>query len=63
MKTGPKAMCAASGVRLAGHAIEEKDSRGRSLLDDTFLILLNAHHEPQALHAARAQARGQDGSR
>ena len=35
------------GVRLAGDAIEEKDSRGRSLLDDTFLILLNAHHEPR----------------
>jgi len=35
------------GVRLAGHAIEEKDSKGRPLLDDTFLILLNAHHEPR----------------
>ena len=35
------------GVRLAGHAIEEKDSKGRPLLDDTYLILLNAHHEPR----------------
>ena len=35
------------GVRLAGHAIEEKDPKGRPLLDDTFLILLNAHHEPR----------------
>ena len=35
------------GVRLAGHAIQEKDSKGRPLLDDTFLILLNAHHEPR----------------
>ena len=35
------------GVRLAGHAIDEKDSKGRPLLDDTFLILLNAHHEPR----------------
>jgi glycogen operon protein len=35
------------GVRLAGHAIEEKDSKGRPLLDDTFLMLLNAHHEPR----------------
>ncbi|HEX8750136.1 MAG TPA: glycogen debranching protein GlgX [Nitrospira sp.] len=35
------------GVRLAGHAIEEKDPKGRPLLDDTFLLLLNAHHEPR----------------
>jgi glycogen operon protein len=35
------------GVRLAGHAIEEKDSKGRAVLDETFLLLLNAHHEPR----------------
>ena len=35
------------GVRLAGHAIEEKDPKGRPLLDETFLVLLNAHHEPR----------------
>jgi glycogen operon protein len=35
------------GVRLAGHAIEEKDPKGKPLLDETFLILLNAHHEPR----------------
>ena len=35
------------GVRLAGHAIEEKDPKGRPLLDETYLILLNAHHEPR----------------
>ncbi|HEV8329679.1 MAG TPA: glycogen debranching protein GlgX [Nitrospiraceae bacterium] len=35
------------GVRLDGHAIEEKDSKGKPLLDETFLILLNAHHEPR----------------
>jgi glycogen operon protein len=35
------------GVRLAGHAIEEKDAKGRPLLDETFLMLLNAHHEPR----------------
>ncbi|MDP9132392.1 MAG: glycogen debranching protein GlgX [Nitrospirota bacterium] len=35
------------GVRLAGHAIEEKDSKGRPVLDETFLMLLNAHHEPR----------------
>ncbi len=35
------------GVRLAGDAMEEKDSKGRPLLDETFLVLLNAHHEPR----------------
>ncbi len=35
------------GVRLSGDAIEEKDSKGRPLLDETFLMLLNAHHEPR----------------
>jgi glycogen operon protein len=35
------------GVRLAGDAMEEKDAKGRPLLDETFLVLLNAHHEPR----------------
>ncbi|HEY7532512.1 MAG TPA: glycogen debranching protein GlgX, partial [Nitrospiraceae bacterium] len=34
------------GVRLAGDHIEEKDSLGNTIHDDTFLILMNAHHEP-----------------
>jgi glycogen operon protein len=34
------------GLRLAGDAIEEIDSRGSRISDDTLLILLNAHHEP-----------------
>ena len=33
------------GLRLAGDAIEEVDTTGNPVLDDTFLILLNAHHE------------------
>ena len=33
-------------LRLAGDAIEETDEKGRRLVDDTLLILLNAHHEP-----------------
>ena len=33
-------------LRLAGDAIEETDEKGRRLMDDTLLILLNAHHEP-----------------
>ncbi len=34
------------GLRLAGDAIEETDARGRPIVGDTFLLLLNAHHEP-----------------
>ena len=33
------------GIRLAGDAIEEKDEKGRPIVDETLLILLNAHHE------------------
>ncbi len=33
------------GMRLAGDAIDETDERGRRIIDDTLLILLNAHHE------------------
>jgi glycogen operon protein len=34
------------GVRLAGDAIAEVDERGNHIVDDTLLLLLNAHHEP-----------------
>ncbi|HEY7313607.1 MAG TPA: glycogen debranching protein GlgX [Gemmataceae bacterium] len=34
------------GVRLAGDVIGEEDERGEPIVDDTFLLLLNAHHEP-----------------
>src|SRR5262249_52440626 len=34
------------GLRLSGDAIDEVDKRGRRVVDDTLLILLNAHHEP-----------------
>jgi glycogen operon protein len=33
-------------LRLAGDAIEETDEKGRPIMDDTVLILLNEHHEP-----------------
>lgn len=33
------------GVILTGDAITETDGYGRRIIDDTFLILLNAHHE------------------
>jgi glycogen operon protein len=34
------------GLRLSGEAMNEIDPMGRPLVDDTLLILLNAHHEP-----------------
>jgi glycogen operon protein len=34
------------GLRLSGDAIDEVDERGRRITDDTFLMLVNAHHEP-----------------
>jgi glycogen operon protein len=34
------------GLRLSGAAMNEVDAMGRPLVDDTLLILLNAHHEP-----------------
>ncbi len=37
---------AAVGMLLAGTAMSERDACGRPLLDDSFLLLLNAGHEP-----------------
>jgi isoamylase len=47
------------GLRLAGDAIEEVDRAGEPIRDDTFLLLLNAHHEPIdfVLPAHRARMR------
>jgi glycogen operon protein len=47
------------GLRLAGDAIEEMDEMGDPIVDDTFLLLLNAHHEdvPFVLPAHRAHLR------
>lgn len=36
------------GLRLAGDAIAETDQKGRPIVDDTLLVLLNAHHTPLA---------------
>ena len=33
-------------LRLAGDAMTETDKQGRAIVDDTLLILLNAHHTP-----------------
>ena len=35
-------------LRLAGDAIAERDQKGRPIVDDTLLVLLNAHHTPMA---------------
>jgi glycogen operon protein len=34
------------GLRLAGDAITEVDRDGNPIVDDTFMILVNSHHEP-----------------
>jgi glycogen operon protein len=34
------------GMLLPGDQIDELDERGHRIIDDTFLLLLNAHHEP-----------------
>ncbi|GAB4388171.1 MAG: glycogen debranching protein GlgX [Thermodesulfovibrionales bacterium] len=38
--------CRCLGLRLAGDAIEEMDEMGNPIVDDTFLMLLNAHEGP-----------------
>lgn len=34
------------GIRMDGEALDETDDRGRAISDDSFLLLLNADHEP-----------------
>jgi glycogen operon protein len=57
--SNPESRC--FGLRLAGDAIEELDGRGNRIVDDTLLILLNAHHEanPFTLPAHRRKLRWQ----
>jgi glycogen operon protein len=57
--SNPETRC--FGLRLAGDAIEEVDDRGNRIVDDTLLILLNAHHERVAftLPAHRRKVRWQ----
>jgi isoamylase len=45
----------AIGLRLAGDAIAEKDDLGGRILDDTFLLLCNAHHDPIPFSLPRAR--------
>jgi glycogen operon protein len=41
--TNPITKCL--GLRLAGDALTEVDAEGRRIVDETFLVLLNGHHE------------------
>jgi isoamylase len=34
------------GLRISGDALDEMNARGEPVVDDTFVILLNGHHEP-----------------
>ena len=45
------------GIRLGGEALDEMDEAGNLVTDDTFLLLLNAHHDalPFILTASRAE--------
>ncbi len=45
------------GLRLAGNAIEEEDDMGEPIAGDTFLVLLNAHHEPVPFKLPAHEAR------
>ena len=47
MTTGPKDMSAAWASGWPAMPLTRKTRRGRPLLDETFLMLLNAHHEPR----------------
>ena len=50
------------GVFLNGEEIASPDSRGRQVLDESFLLLFNGHHEDCDVHAARRGVRrGVDG--
>jgi isoamylase len=45
----------AVGLRLAGDAILETNDFGERILDDTFLLLCNAHHEPIPFQLPKAK--------
>ena len=51
-EAGTPAFVRCLGVRLAGDAIDEVDERGQPVVGDTLLVLLNAHHDADRLHAA-----------
>ena len=51
------------GVFLNGRAIPSLDAFGRQLQDETFYLLLNAHHEPLSFHLPERPDWGKEWSR
>jgi glycogen operon protein len=47
------------GVRLAGDLIGDLDDQGQPVVGDSFLLLLNAHHEPISFHLPATKAEHQ----
>ena len=43
------------GVFLNGKAIPSRGPRGERIVDDSFYVIFNAHHEPLTVHPARAR--------
>ena len=48
----------AVGLFLNGDAIPGRDQRGQRIVDDSFLLLFNAHHEPIEWTVPKALGRG-----
>jgi isoamylase len=44
------------GVLLSGKGLQEQDDRGHPITDETFLLLLNAHHEQISFHLPNASS-------
>ena len=57
MEDGSNGFTRCLGLRLAGDAIEEMDEKGQPIVGDTFLLLLNAHHEAISFILPAHQAR------
>ena len=49
-------------VFLNGDAIPEPDRRGERVVDDSFLVAFNAHHEHAHVHGARTRCTATAGS-
>jgi glycogen operon protein len=47
----------ALGLRLSGEVLDDVNGVGEPIKDDTFLILINSHHEDLAFHLPRVSHR------
>jgi glycogen operon protein len=47
------------GMLLAGDAIDERDKRGNPIVDETMLVLFNAHYEPMPFIMPQFRFEGQ----